>query len=114
MLMLRTQIIACTNHDTVSRIPFFADCAKDFLKHLLSVLKPVTFLPDDYVIRAGESGQEMYFIEHGATAVMSADGGMTYAVLSNGDYFGEGEMMRVVLPIHCTHYTYSLYTALLR
>jgi CRP-like cAMP-binding protein len=91
---LRTQIIACTNHDTVSRIPFFADCAKDFLKHLLSVLKPVTFLPDDYVIRAGEAGQEMYFIEHGATAVMSADGRMTYAVLSNGDYFGEACLLK--------------------
>jgi len=55
---------------------------------LILKLKPVIFLPGDYVCRKGDVGTEMYIIMHGEVEVVTEDG-LTLAVLSKGKVFGE-------------------------
>ena len=91
---LRMEVASFINGNVIENIPFFECCISDLKRSLLSVLKPMVFLPNDYIVRAGELGLEMYLLERGAVRVTSADGGMTFAVLTQGDYFGEACLLK--------------------
>ncbi|MCB0593709.1 MAG: cyclic nucleotide-binding domain-containing protein, partial [Phaeodactylibacter sp.] len=49
----------------------------------------VVFTPGDYIFRAGEIGEEMYFIIQGHVKVVAPDGKSVFSRLSDGDCFGE-------------------------
>jgi CRP-like cAMP-binding protein len=56
-------------------------------------LKPVLFLPDDYIIREGERGDSLYFINKGECDVTLRDSKTKeqncIAILKDGVIFGE-------------------------
>jgi len=56
-------------------------------------LKTTIYLPDDYIIREGEIGNEMYFIMNGVAKVLikseNASKPALTIYLKKGDYFGE-------------------------
>ncbi|GBG27111.1 Cyclic nucleotide-gated cation channel [Hondaea fermentalgiana] len=90
---LRMEVQEYINGSIMRNITFLQDVDQELLRHLLSVLQPSVFLPGDFIITAGELGQDMFLLEKGATRVTSANGKLTYAVLTPGDYFGEGSLL---------------------
>ena len=91
---LRMEVQMFVNGAIIRSIPFFQNVEEDLMRRLLSILRPAVFLPGDYIIKQGEFGQEMFLLERGATRVTSPDGKLTYAVLTQGDYFGEGCLLK--------------------
>lgn len=74
----------------------FAVAPEKFLGAILLKLKPIVALPDTYIIRKGEFGEEMYFISRGEVAVVvpNGQGGeIQVAKLGSGKFFGEMAVM---------------------
>jgi CPA2 family monovalent cation:H+ antiporter-2 len=70
----------------MSKFPMFADLDDSQRAELLTLFKPSSAAPGDRVIRAGDEGNEMYFISSGAVEV-SIHG--RRIPLGPGDVFGE-------------------------
>lgn len=64
------------------------DCDKTLLSDLILKLKPVIFLPGDFICVKGQVGTEMYIIMHGEVEVVTEEG-ITLATLGKGKVFGE-------------------------
>lgn len=47
------------------KVTFFKKCSSVEQSFFIVNLKPVLFLPDDYIIREGEKGDSLYFINKG-------------------------------------------------
>jgi hypothetical protein len=86
---LRTEVSLALNQDFIQKVPFFKGASQELIRDIALELRPVIFTPGDYIFRAGEVGHQMYFIGHGTVEVLSADGQMIYATLTDGNFFGE-------------------------
>lgn len=53
------------------------------------------FSPGEYVCRKGDIGHEMYIIKEGKLAVVADDGVTEFAVLSEGNFFGEISILNI-------------------
>ncbi|GMF21405.1 unnamed protein product [Phytophthora lilii] len=49
----------------VMKIPFWESCSPDFATQIIFNLVVRVYLPDDYVDRKGETGDEMFMINRG-------------------------------------------------
>lgn len=49
----------------VMHVPFWHEASPDFLKQIVLHIQVRVYLPDDYVIRRGETGDEYYIINRG-------------------------------------------------
>ena len=49
----------------VSNVPFFAGANVEFVKRVVLSLDDSVFLPGDFILVAGEAGQEMFFLIQG-------------------------------------------------
>ena len=47
--------------------------SQNLIKELSVALKSLVFLPNDYIIKKGDMGEEMYFIVFGIVNVIAAD-----------------------------------------
>ncbi|GMF51858.1 unnamed protein product [Phytophthora fragariaefolia] len=54
--------------DLVVKVPFWKDCTPDFLTQIVQNLDVRVYMPDDYVVRRRETGNEMMMINHGEGA----------------------------------------------
>lgn len=88
-LNLRTEVSLFLNRDIIERVPLFRGASEDFIREIALQLRPVVFMPGDYVFRAGEPGMDMYFISRGRLEVIAKDGKSILGSLSDGDFFGE-------------------------
>ena len=52
-------------------------------------LKPEILPPNEYIIREGNLGNEMYFIKRGLVQVFSEKTGSIYRTMEAGTFFGE-------------------------
>jgi len=76
------------NRDVLQGVPLFQSCSTVFLNSLSLMLKPVVYGPGEYVIKKGEAGHEMYFINRGRVEVLDASG-KGISELTDGNFFGE-------------------------
>ncbi|GMF12500.1 unnamed protein product [Phytophthora lilii] len=53
----------------VTEIPFWKDCSPDFATQIVLSLAVRVYLPDDYVVRKGETCDEMFMINRGICAL---------------------------------------------
>lgn len=53
------------------------------------------FSPGEYVCKKGDVGHEMYIIKEGKLAVVADDGVTEFAVLSDGNFFGEISIINI-------------------
>ena len=60
----------------------------EFREALLAELNPVTFESGTFIVRAGEPGDDMYFVARGFVECIDRDGEVLQA-LSDGSFFGE-------------------------
>ncbi|KAL1515399.1 hypothetical protein AB1Y20_002027 [Prymnesium parvum] len=63
--------------------------ARGFSHRILPLLKPLIVERGDLIVRAGELGDEMYFITSGKVEVLLTNGEEIYATRCEGDFFGE-------------------------
>ncbi len=86
---LRTEVALCLKRDIIENVPLFRGASDAFIREIALEMKPVVFLPGDEVIRAGERGDDMYFITRGVLEVLAPDGRTVINTLTDGDFFGE-------------------------
>lgn len=53
------------------------------------------FSPGEYVCKKGDVGHEMYIIKEGKLAVVADDGVTEFAILSDGNFFGEISIINI-------------------
>eukprot|EP00873_Tetraselmis_striata_P034516 jgi/Tetstr1/454780/TSEL_041663.t1 len=98
--------------EMISRMPIFRDNGNGFIRAIVGYFEPRIFTPGEKVVREGEAGKEMYFIQDGRCKVVSGeDSSIEYARLGTGDFFGEIDVIlgtkrtaTVVTVTHCTMY----------
>ncbi|TMW58176.1 hypothetical protein Poli38472_011764 [Pythium oligandrum] len=62
---LELEVVLCKYMELIMHIPFWADASPDFQKQLMLNLHVRVYLPDDFIIRRGEVGDEFYMINRG-------------------------------------------------
>lgn len=91
---LRTEVSLFLNRDIIERVPLFRGASEDFIRAIALQLRPMVFTPGDYVFKAGEHGEDMYFISRGTLEVLAKDGHTVLGQLSDGEFFGEIALLR--------------------
>jgi voltage-gated potassium channel len=86
---LQTEVSMFLKRDVIERVPLFKGASQQFIREVALQMRPVLYLPGDFVFHAGEPGLDMYFISRGTVEVLSTDGTKILSVLSDGDFFGE-------------------------
>jgi len=87
---IRTDIALDVHYDILSKVDLFKRCESNLIKDVVSKLRPVLFLPGDFVCRKGEMAHEMYIVNDGKLQVLDGDNSdnvITY--LEEGSVFGE-------------------------
>jgi len=85
---LRFDVSLFLNRDLISKVPFFRNCEEGFIKRLAVDLSPRLFSPGETIIKAGDIGDEMYFISKGKVEIRSAEGNLL-GTFGSGSFFGE-------------------------
>jgi len=86
---LMSEVSLHLKRDIIEKAPFFHGASDHVVREIAMHMRPVTYMPGDYVFKAGDHGHEMYFVSHGRLEVISQDGQTVLTVLSDGDFFGE-------------------------
>ena len=95
---LRLKMKMFMHKDMVTKLPFFQDVENDKLEqqivHEIVVrLQPQIYMPEEVIIRQGDYGDNMYFIEKGEVLVIEESSGSALQTLFPGDFFGEGALL---------------------
>eukprot|EP01062_Namystynia_karyoxenos_P005190 TRINITY_DN11830_c0_g1_i1.p1 TRINITY_DN11830_c0_g1~~TRINITY_DN11830_c0_g1_i1.p1 ORF type:complete len:1369 (+),score=310.88 TRINITY_DN11830_c0_g1_i1:118-4224(+) len=86
--VMRNEIVLYIKIDFIDRVPFFRSAAHHTKVLLADSLEQMYFEPGEFVIRAGDVGEEMYFILHGYCDVLVPNVG-SVGKLTKGQPFGE-------------------------
>jgi hypothetical protein len=105
---MRNDVLIHLHHTLVQNVSFFRDADEAFLFALIPQLKPEVWMAGQTIFRAGEPGQEMYFISKGRVQIENSKGNKI-AQLDEGGFFGELALIEtdlrqatVVALTHCT------------
>ncbi|MBI5369195.1 MAG: cyclic nucleotide-binding domain-containing protein [Planctomycetes bacterium] len=74
--------------EILQKVPFFKQAGETFIREIVTQLEGHVFLPGDYLMRRGELGDCMYFINTGEFEVI-LDGEEVVARLDAGSHVGE-------------------------
>jgi len=85
---LRREVEMHLKQQVLRRIPVFSSLPAEFVEAVALSLKPDIYVPGEYICRAGEEGDRMYFLIRGCLEVVKADGHLV-GTLRDGDFFGE-------------------------
>jgi voltage-gated potassium channel len=86
---LHIEIALHLNRNILRKVPLFERASETFLRELVLHLVPIVCIPGETIVRRGEIGHRIYFINKGRVEVLSSDEGAVVATLSDGDFFGE-------------------------
>ncbi|MDO8543687.1 MAG: cyclic nucleotide-binding domain-containing protein [Opitutaceae bacterium] len=89
---LRAELSMYLHRDLLAKVPLLHDASQELLRDLVVALRPVVYLPGDFVCRMGAAGDEMYFILRGEIEVLDGNE-VPLARLHEGDYFGETALL---------------------
>eukprot|EP01063_Lacrimia_lanifica_P001762 TRINITY_DN1090_c0_g2_i1.p1 TRINITY_DN1090_c0_g2~~TRINITY_DN1090_c0_g2_i1.p1 ORF type:complete len:556 (+),score=197.60 TRINITY_DN1090_c0_g2_i1:119-1786(+) len=87
---LKNKMSVILNSEIIKKVPLFQQCKDDteFINEIGKCLKARVCLPNSFVVRKGEVGNEMYFIARGELNVV-ADNETVVFTLKDGGFFGE-------------------------
>ena len=86
---LHTEIALHLNRTILRRVPLFEQASETFLRELVLHLEPTVCLPGETIVRRGDRGRRIYFINRGTVEVLAPDDTAVLAKLTDGDFFGE-------------------------
>ncbi|XP_033108885.1 uncharacterized protein LOC117110323 isoform X2 [Anneissia japonica] len=87
---LQTDIGVSINQELLTKVQIFAEAEASFLRALTLMLRPVLFMPNDFIVRQGDVGDEMYFIYRGTVEIMEEKNEKKVAkLLDEGDHFDD-------------------------
>ena len=86
---LRNELSLCLKRDILVKIPLFADASQKFIEEIAIHLMPLIITPGEYLFKAGDEGNEMFFLVSGSLIILDRDEKNVIATLFPGDYFGE-------------------------
>ncbi|XP_058884738.1 cyclic nucleotide-gated cation channel alpha-4 [Acipenser ruthenus] len=92
---LRAEVAVSVHMGTLSKVTIFQNCEMSLLEELVLKLKPQVYSPREYVCKKGDIGHEMYIIKEGKLAVVADDGVTEFAVLGEGNFFGEISILNI-------------------
>lgn len=90
-LSLSLEIMLYLNRDMIMKVDLFKNAEELFVREAIQMLKPLIYLPQDYIIRQGEYGDCMYFLSSGEIEVLVDDNQV--ARLGPGSTFGETSLL---------------------
>ncbi|GBG31530.1 Potassium voltage-gated channel protein eag [Hondaea fermentalgiana] len=86
---LKVELSMFLTKDVLRNIHIFKDIKNpSFMSAIVTMLKPFSAAPGDFVIREGDLALEMYLIVRGTVEVLASNG-LVYTRLSQGSHFGE-------------------------
>lgn len=88
---LSLEIMLFLNRDMLKKVDLFKHAEDHFVREAIQLLKPLVYLPNDYIIRQGEYGDSMFFLSSGNVEVVVND--QTVATLTAGSAFGEAALL---------------------
>ncbi|MBT8212862.1 MAG: cyclic nucleotide-binding domain-containing protein, partial [Acidimicrobiia bacterium] len=86
---LRTEIALHLNRPVLEKVPIFKGASDAALRELSVHMEPTVCVPGQAIVRRGETGDELFFINSGLVEVRSYDETQVVAELGDGDFFGE-------------------------
>ncbi|HIF07617.1 MAG TPA: cyclic nucleotide-binding domain-containing protein, partial [Gemmatimonadetes bacterium] len=86
---LRRELSLVLQGEFIEKVSFLKGASRELIQDLCSQLEPVVFTPGDVIVRAGEQGRHIYFINSGSVDVLGDDGETLIRTLTDGDFFGE-------------------------
>jgi voltage-gated potassium channel len=86
---IKSDVAMHLHRELLAKVPLFRSASENVMREIVLELEALVVPPNDYVFRAGDEGEEMYFIRRGIVDVLSADGSKTFATLGDGAFFGE-------------------------
>jgi hypothetical protein len=89
---LSMEILLYLNRAILEKVSLFKNANEIFIREIVQLLRPMVFLPDDYIIRQGEYGDCMYFLSNGDVEVLV--NGVRVAALGQGSPFGETALIQ--------------------
>ncbi|MBF0423588.1 MAG: cyclic nucleotide-binding domain-containing protein [Magnetococcales bacterium] len=92
---LRREIDKYVNLFMLRSVPFFQHASHECLMDMVNCLTTTICTPKEVIIRAGDKGNEMYFLFHGEVEVLDAQG-HSLVRLRSGSFFGEIALLRQV------------------
>jgi hypothetical protein len=85
---LQLEVLLHLTRGLLDKVPLFRYASPAMRDVLLMALVPSTFHPGCLVTRAGEMGDNIYFVSSGQLEIVAGDGSVA-GVLRSGDYFGD-------------------------
>lgn len=109
---LAMDLLLFVNKGILEKVELFRNTDEVFIREIVQLLRPMVFLPEDYIIRQGEYGECMYFLNSGDAEVLINN--KRIALLGSGSPFGETALLqseRRTASIRALTYcdTYTLY-----
>ncbi|CAD7697539.1 unnamed protein product [Ostreobium quekettii] len=89
---LRVDVLMELQSNIVQNSYLFKKCDKAFIKAVMLRLKPQAYLSNEAIISSGEAASEIYFIRSGKVKVTGANRETVFAILKEGDIFGDLEI----------------------
>jgi len=74
---------------TIKHISIFEGADEKFVREIAQYLTPIVLTPGDYLFRAGDNANSMFFIKKGKISVLSEDEKQELTILNSGDFMGE-------------------------
>ncbi|TMW58778.1 hypothetical protein Poli38472_006923 [Pythium oligandrum] len=75
---LALEVGLCRYMNLIVDVPFWKDCSPDFVMQIVLQLDVRVYLPDDFVFRQGEVGNELFMINHGTCDVYHGENTLNY------------------------------------
>ena len=86
---MRTDIAMRVHYSTLGKVKLFRNCEPGLLKDLVVLLRPVIYLPGDYICRKNDIGKEMFIIQSGQVQVWNIVYFSTYSIFKILHFFYE-------------------------
>ncbi len=86
---LQTEVALYLRREVIEKVPIFHDASEEFKREIALLLKPILLVPGDYIFKAGDVGEEMYFVVNGELDTLTRLEDKVLTKLEAGDFFGE-------------------------
>lgn len=86
---LQTEVALHLKKDVIEKVSIFNNASEGFKREISLLLKPVFLTPGDYIFKAGDEADKMYFVVNGELNVLVDNDNKILSTMTSGDFFGE-------------------------